>query len=56
MNEQELKDIASKLAGYGEAELQKLAAILLHDCQSAIGLTSNGDPVPVDPTHKPPGS
>lgn len=53
MNEQELKDVASKLAGYGEAELQKLAAILLHDCESAIGVTKNGDPVPPDPTHPP---
>jgi hypothetical protein len=51
MKEQELKEVAEKLASYGEAELQKLSAILLHDCQSLVGLTADGDPVPPDPTH-----
>jgi hypothetical protein len=41
----ELKDVATKIAGYAEEDLQKLASLLFHDQKSNVGLTTNGTPV-----------
>lgn len=49
---EKLEQLGEDLANLSEDELQKLAAILLHNHGGAVGLTdSTGDPVPPDPTH-----
>lgn len=50
-----LEELAEKLVGLSEDELQKLAAILKHNHRGVVGLSdTNGDPVPPDPTHPKP--
>lgn len=43
----ELKDVATKIAGYAEEDLQKLAAFLFNENKSNVGLTTDGNPVPL---------